>query len=230
MAMRDACQQALALVPPVMPLPPTSAIAAEPQGGPGWILVANPRFGTIDAKADEREYGWVLEDRATGMTVADPGIARKYLPAPGPISPEQRLAGPAISGVVVKPRNAQSLSVMNVDSNACRLKATQEVPKTPVVGSGFWSFPIGGVIGIAIETEKARARQWNYSSRMALEEYRACMIERDYEVDGVSTIPKATGIIATIEAECAAEWPDDSAKRQECETDRLDSLRRGIRR
>ena len=144
MAIRDACQQTAALAPPVMPLPPTSAIAAEPPGGPGWILVANPRFGTLDAKTDEREYVWALEDHATGMTIADPAIARQSLPAPGPISPEQRLAEPAISGVVVKPRNAQSPSVMNVDSNACRLKATQEVPKTPVAGSASWSFPIAG--------------------------------------------------------------------------------------
>ena len=46
----------------------------------------------------------------------------------------------------------------------------------------------------------------------------------------IGTAPKATGIIATIEAECAAEWPDDSANRQECDTDRLDPLRLGIRR
>jgi len=29
----------------------------------GWVLVENPRHGTLDAKPEEREYVWVREDR-----------------------------------------------------------------------------------------------------------------------------------------------------------------------
>src|SRR5687767_8287943 len=33
----------------------------------GWVLVENPRFGTINAGPDERRYVWVLEDRVAGL-------------------------------------------------------------------------------------------------------------------------------------------------------------------
>lgn len=199
-------------------------------GGPVWVLVANPRYGTVEARPDDRAYVWVLEDRAGETQIADPTVAREHLPAPGPISSKQRLAVPTIGRVSAKPLREQSTTTQHVDSRSCQLASVSEVPETRTQTEAFWKFPIGGLVGIAIETEKERVRQWEYSNRVALDAYRTCMIERGYEVDGVSSIPKHLGVIGTIEAECAVEWRDDAVKRRECEVDRLDSFRRGILR
>lgn len=177
------------------------------QSRPGWVLVENPRYGTLDAKPDEREYVWVREDRATGLTVADPSVARRHLPAPGPLSPSQGLAFPAVDRVKIEALGGRTVNA--TDDESCRREAAMEVPD---VAPGPLS-TVGLVLGLislspfaiasnaaAIEQKREAARQ--DTAWRALENYRSCMRARGYRVDGVSSAEVQRAVPASPNADC----------------------------
>jgi len=160
--------------------------------GTGWVLVENPRYGTLDAKPDERQYVWVREDKAANLTVAPPNVVQGHLDtAPGQLSAAHGLALPVFNDVRVEAPEGRTVNV--VDMEACRRESA-----TKVTGAKFNALETTGAAlavlslnpllmmswGAAAEQKKEEARQKAVS--MALDKYRECMRARGYRVDGVS--------------------------------------------
>lgn len=168
-------------------------MAASPSPtGTGWVLVENPRYGTLDAKPDERQYVWVREDKAANLTVAPQNVVQAHLDTvPGPLSAAHGLALPVFNDVKVEATEGRTVNV--VDMEACRRESA-----TKMMGAKFNALETTGTAlavltlnpllifswGAAAEQKKEEARQKTAS--MALDKYRECMRARGYRVDDVS--------------------------------------------
>jgi len=186
----------------------------------GWVLVENPRYGTLDAKPDEREYVWVREDRATGLTVAPPGVAQQHLTtAPDPISPEHRLVVPAFSTVRVEAVGGGSVNPADVTQ--CKQAGTTFVSAPAVdIGGGLqaaggagpyalFALPIViGAMAVEYHIRDSAARQ--AAEKSALEGFRLCMRGLGYRIDGVTEAEiQAAKAKADADAAQAVPAPDD---------------------
>jgi hypothetical protein len=179
----------------------------EPSGT-GWVLVENPRYGTRDAKPDERQYVWVREDRAANLTVAPQNVVRDHLrTAPGQLSGAHSLALPALS--LLKVEAPQGGTVNPADVEVCRVEAATKVPTAKLDALETTAFalsalaisPLGLLNSAAVAQQKLEMARIE-AARMALERYRLCLVVRGYRVDGISQAETDRAVPSQPDADC----------------------------